>query len=82
MLQTVSSSSGMKPAPERLKLNFIVKQPACAAAINSSGFVPMPSANRVLNEYCVLFHTELCVVKCPFPSSPHPVQTAVACRII
>lgn len=28
------------------------------------------------------FNTELCVVRCPFPSFPLPVQTAVACRIM
>jgi hypothetical protein len=27
--------------------NFIEKQPACAAAINSSGLVPFTSSNRV-----------------------------------
>ena len=33
--------------PERA----IEKQPACAAAMSSSGFVPLPSSKRVLNEY-------------------------------
>ena len=34
--------------PERA----MVKQPAWAAAISSSGFVPFPFSNLVLNEYC------------------------------
>jgi hypothetical protein len=29
----------------------MAKHPACAAAISSSGFVPFPCSNRVLNEY-------------------------------
>ena len=39
----------------------MVKQPACAAAINSSGFVPTPFSNRVPNEYAVSFRAPLSV---------------------
>ena len=78
----VSRFSGVNPASPKTKLSFIVKQPACAAATNSSGFVPTPSAKRELNEYCVLFNTVLAVVNVPLPSFPEPFQTAVALRII
>src|SRR5690606_3749410 len=57
----------------------IVKHPECAAAINSSGFVPMPSSKRVLNEYWVLSRTLLSVVILPLPSLSDPCQIAVAC---
>jgi hypothetical protein len=56
----------------------MLKQPACAAAINCSGFVPTPSSKRLLNEYCVLFRTVLWVVKLPLPSFPVPCQLADA----
>jgi hypothetical protein len=46
----VLSSVGVYPAPRSAKANAIVKQPACAAAINSSGFVPFSFSNRLLNE--------------------------------
>src|SRR6188508_443347 len=43
---TVLSSVGSKPAFVSWKLSAIVKQPACAAAISSSGFVPaLPSSD-------------------------------------
>jgi len=48
----VSIASGVNPAAPKTKLNFILKQPACAAAISSSGLVPTPSSKRVLYEYC------------------------------
>src|SRR6185295_14054494 len=46
-----SSVSGVKPAAPSTKLNFMRKQPACAAAISSSGLVPTPCSNLDLNEY-------------------------------
>ena len=39
---------GVKPAPCRAKASAMAKQPACAAAINSSGLVPFWSPKRVL----------------------------------
>src|SRR5688572_5719758 len=54
----------------------IEKQPACAAAISSSGFVPFPSSNRVLKEYCVLDKTPLSVDTTPLPSFKPPRHTA------
>ncbi len=44
-------SSAVKPAAFKIKLSFMLKHPACAAATNSSGFVPTPSAKRELKEY-------------------------------
>ena len=48
IVQSVESSSAVKPASCSTKLSFMVKHPACAAAINSSGLVPTPSAKREL----------------------------------
>jgi hypothetical protein len=56
----------------------IEKHPACAAAINSSGFVPGAFSNRVTNEYCVLFNTPPGAEIVPFPSFNPPFQTALA----
>src|SRR4051794_2782257 len=60
----------------------MLKQPACAAAINSSGLVPLPSPNRALNEYGVSFSVALCVVRLPLPSLPLPCHSALACRLM
>jgi hypothetical protein len=46
----VSSESGMNPALVSWALRAMVKQPACAAASNSSGLVPLPSSNLVEKE--------------------------------
>jgi hypothetical protein len=58
------------------------KQPACAAAMSSSGFVPVPVSKRVLKEYCAPFNTPLSVEICPFPSLRLPFQTADAFRFM
>src|SRR5687768_2448420 len=58
------------------------KQPACAAAISSSGFVPTPSSKRVLNEYCVSFSTPLSVEIVPLPSLSPPFHCADAFRFM
>src|SRR6185503_3072375 len=79
---SVSRSPGVKPAWLKPKLTAIVKQPACAAAINSSGLVPTPSAKRVLNEYWVLLRVVLWVVRSPLPSWKVPFQCACAVRFI
>src|SRR5579862_8764867 len=60
----------------------MLKQPACAAAINSSGLVPRPFSNRVENEYCAFESTPLSVETVPLPSLSEPFQTAEALRII
>src|SRR6202012_2364079 len=60
----------------------MLKQPACAAAISSSGLVPLPSPNRAVNEYGVSFRVALCVVRLPLPSLPLACQTALARRLM
>ncbi len=57
----VAMDSGLKPALPSSDENAIEKQPAWAAAINSSGFVPTPFSKRVLNEYCVSLSVPLSV---------------------
>jgi hypothetical protein len=48
---SVRMRAGLMPARESAAVNAIVKQPACAAPINSSGFVAdWPSSKRDLNE--------------------------------
>ena len=49
-LALVESLSGVKPARPSAAAVAIVKHPACAAAISSSGLVPTPFSNRVVNE--------------------------------
>src|SRR5476649_278487 len=73
---------GVKPALPSSAENAIEKQPACAAAINSSGFVPTPFSKRVLNEYCVSLSVPLSVEMLPLPLFRSPFQTADALRFI
>src|SRR6266850_90277 len=61
MVAVVSSFCAVNPALPSCAESAIVKHPACAAARSSSGFVPTPFSNRVLNEYCVCFRTPLSV---------------------
>src|ERR1044071_8063973 len=74
--------SAFLPALSSCADKAIEKQPACAAAINSSGLVPIPSSKRVLNEYWVLERTPLSVEMLPLPSLSPPVQTADAFRFM
>src|ERR1051325_6848746 len=74
--------SGIKPALPSSAENAIAKQPACAAAISSSGFVPMPFSKRVLNEYCASFNTPLSVEMLPLPDFKSPRQIADALRFM
>src|SRR5580704_18561471 len=60
----------------------MVKHPACAAAINSSGLVPFSSSKRVRNEYGVSASTPESVERVPLPARPVPCQTAFALRIM
>ena len=60
----------------------IEKQPACAAAISSSGLVPLPFSKRVLNEYCVSASTPLSEEMVPLPSLRPPFHTADALRFM
>src|SRR5271163_1363742 len=58
----------------------MVKQPACAAAISSSGLVPTPLSKREPNEYWVSLRVVLWVVMLPLPSLSPPCQMALAVR--
>src|SRR5262245_20395149 len=78
----VCSVSGGCPAPLRRNASAIVKQPACAAAMSSSGLVPLPSPNRAVNEYGVSASVPLWVVRAPRPSLPEPLHAAVAFLLI
>src|ERR1700744_4556610 len=60
----------------------MVKQPAWAAAISSSGLVPTPSSKRVLKLYCASLRVLLCVLMVPLPAFKSPCQIAVALRSI
>ena len=76
----VEMLSGVRFAPPSCADSAIEKHPACAAAINSSGFVPGAFSNRVAKEYCVLFRAPPGAEIDPFPSFSPPFQTALAFR--
>src|SRR5260370_40592608 len=80
IVAVVSSLLALLPALPNCAESAMVKQPACAAARSSSGLVPTPVSNRVLNEYCVGFRTPLSVDIERFPSFKPPCQTADAFR--
>src|ERR1043165_4387020 len=73
---------GVKPALPSSAENAIEKQPAWAAAMSSSGFVPTPFSKRVLKDYCVSLSVPLSVEMVPLPSFKPPCQTADALRFI
>ena len=75
----VSMLSAVMPASPSCAERAMEKQPACAAAINSSGFVPTPFSKRVLKEYCVWLRVPLCVETVPLPSLKPPDQWAGLC---
>src|SRR5580692_7640355 len=74
--------SGVRLAPPSCTDSAIEKHAACAAAINSSGFVPGPFSNREVKEYCVSFNTPPGAEIDPFPSFSPPFHTALALRSI
>src|SRR5690606_41208853 len=55
----------------------MVKHPACAAAISSSGLVPLPFSKRETKVYGVCCKIPLCELKWPLPSLIVPFHTAV-----
>ena len=59
-----------------------MKQPAWAAAISSSGFVPGAPSKRLANPYGCAASTPLCVEICPRPSLSPPVHVADPCLSI
>src|ERR1039458_10080863 len=74
--------SGLRPALPSSDENAIAKQPACAAAMSSSGLVPTPFSKRVLKEYCVSLSVPLSEEMLPWPSFKLPFQTADALRFM
>src|SRR6185312_15837620 len=78
----VASSAGVCPARSSWKASAMVKQPAWAAAISSSGFVPFSLSKRVLNEYGVAARTPESLDSSPLPARPVPRQIALALRIM
>src|ERR1044072_4808162 len=65
-------------ARDNAAVNAIVKQPACAAPINSSGLVAAsPSSNLDLNEYAPS-NAPLPTFSLPLPSARLPVHSASA----
>src|SRR5258708_15146161 len=74
--------AGAKPALPSSLDSAIEKQPACAAAISSSGLVPLPSAKRLVNEYWVSDSTPLSVEIVPLPSLRLPLHSADALRFM
>src|SRR6266446_3718937 len=79
---SVSIASAVNPALLSMNDSAMVKQPACAAAINSSGFVPLPSPKRAANEKGVSFNVPLCTDSVPLPSLTVPCHRAFALRCI
>src|SRR5690242_16958858 len=78
----VARRLGGNPALVRLADSAMVKQPACAAAMSSSGLVPGVCSNRVAKLYGVSFSTPLCVASAPCPLLRSPDQIADAVRFI
>jgi hypothetical protein len=72
--------SGARPALPSSLDRAIEKQPACAAAISSSGLVPLACSKRVVKEYQASDRTPLSVEIVPLPSLRPPCQTADALR--
>src|SRR5579872_6984683 len=74
--------SGVSPAVPSCAESAMEKQPACAAAISSSGLVPGWSPKRVPNENGVLENTPLPEETAPEPSFKLPFHSALALRCI
>ena len=68
------------PAAPRTTESAIEKQPACAAPISSSGFVPGPSSMRDLNEYLPSNAPDPSAIV-PLPSPSDPFHSACALRV-
>src|SRR6185437_5130046 len=70
---------GVNPACPRPSARAIEKQPACAAAISSSGLVPFSFSKRVLKEYRPS-KAPLPGFMVPDPSASEPFHSASALR--
>src|SRR5271155_2236881 len=78
----VSMCSAFSRASPRMSDSAIVKQPAWAAPINSSGFVPGLPSKRLVKPYGYLSSAPLFVEMAPLPPLIPPSQTAVPNVII
>src|SRR5438270_4231093 len=74
----VSMDCAVIPALPSWPESAMLKHPAWAAAINSSGLVPGCDSKRVAKEYGVFFKTPLGEVIVPLPSFSPPLQCALA----
>src|SRR5215470_4439930 len=74
----VEMLSGVRLAVPNCAESAIEKHAACAAAINSSGFVPGAFSNRVVKEYGVFDKTPPGAEIVPLPSFRPPFHTALA----
>jgi len=79
-LAFVSMESGVNPSFPSSPERAIEKQPACAAATSSSGFVPFAFSNRVVNPYAAFESAPLAEETTPFPSFRPPFHIALANR--
>src|SRR5438445_11522154 len=73
----VSMCSAVSLASPRMSDRAIVKHPACAAPMSSSGLVPGLPSNRLLKPYGYSLSAPLLVEIAPLPSLISPCQTAV-----
>src|SRR5271157_5919126 len=78
----VSMCSALSWASPRMRDSAIVKQPAWAAPISSSGFVPGLPSKRLAKPYGYLSSAPLFVEMAPLPSLMPPSQTAAPNVII
>jgi len=76
----VSMESGVSPSFPSSPERAMEKQPACAAATSSSGFVPFAFSNLAANPYAAFDRTPLAEETVPFPSFSPPFHTALANR--
>src|SRR5215472_6604011 len=74
----VSMDCAVIPALPSWAERAMLKQPAWAAAINSSGLVPGCDSKRVAKEYGVFLRTPLGELRAPLPSFSPPLQCALA----
>src|ERR1035438_5487492 len=74
--------SATNPAASKAAESAMVKHPAWAAAMSSSGLVPEPAAKRELKEYGVCLRTALSVDRVPLPFLRLPCQIADAFRFM
>src|SRR5262249_25242645 len=74
----VSIDWAVMPAFPSWAESAMLKHPAWAAAINSSGLVPGCDSKRVAKEYGVFLRTPLGELREPLPSFNPPLQCALA----